>query len=95
MSARLPTPEQIGQLLAGNELTGLVQRLMGVTSGVSNFLTYAGIAFVVSIYWTADRLRFERLLLSLLPATHRTRAASGSGWSPAWERTSEARPRRG
>ena len=74
LSARLPTPEQIGQLLAGNELTGLVQRLMGVTSGVSNFLTYAGIAFVVSIYWTADRLRFERLLLSLLPATHRTRA---------------------
>ena len=74
LSARLPTPEQIGQLLAGDQVTGLVQRLIGVTSGVSNFLTYAGIAFVVSIYWIADRLRFERLLLSLLPATYRTRA---------------------
>jgi putative permease len=74
LSARLPTPEQIGQLLAGEEITELAQRVMGVTSGVSNFLTYAGIAFVVSIYWTADRLRFERLLLSLLPATRRTRA---------------------
>ncbi|MCU0508901.1 MAG: AI-2E family transporter [Anaerolineae bacterium] len=74
LSARLPTPEQLGQLLAGDQLTALAQRLMGVTSGLSNFLTYAGIALVVSIYWIADRLRFERLLLSLLPATHRTRA---------------------
>lgn len=74
LSARLPTPEQIGQLLAGDELPGVIQGLMGVTSGISNFFTYAGIAFVVSIYWIADRLRFERLLLSLLPATRRTRA---------------------
>jgi putative permease len=74
LSARLPTPEQLGQLLATNELTELAQRLVGVTAGLSNFLTYAGIAFVVSIYWIADRLRFERLLLSLLPPTNRTRA---------------------
>lgn len=74
LRARLPTPEQIGELLAGEEITGLAQRLVGVTSGVTNFLTYAGIAFVVSIYWIADGLRFERLLLSLLPATRRTRA---------------------
>ena len=72
LSARLPTPEQIGALVAAGELTGFAQRVMGVTSGLSNFLTYAGIAFVVSIYWIADRLRFERLLLSLLPATYRT-----------------------
>jgi predicted PurR-regulated permease PerM len=74
LSARLPTPEQLGQLLAGEQLTGLAQRLMGVTSGISNFLTYAGISLVVSIYWIADRLRFERLLLSLLPPAQRTRA---------------------
>lgn len=83
LSARLPTPEQIGQLLAGDQLTGIVQRLMGVTSGISNFLTYAGIAFVVSIYWIADRLRFERLLLSLVPATNRTRART------VWQRLEE------
>lgn len=74
LSARLPTPEDMGQMLAGGDLPGVVQRLASVTSGVTNFLTYAGIAVVVSIYWIADRLRFERLLLSLLPATHRTRA---------------------
>jgi predicted PurR-regulated permease PerM len=74
LSARLPTPEEMGQALAGDGLSGVVQKLAGVTSGVTNFLTYASIAVVVSIYWIADRLRFERLLLSLLPATQRTRA---------------------
>ncbi len=74
LSARLPRPEDMGQLLTDGDVAGVVQRLAGVTSGVTNFLTYAGIAVVVSIYWIADRLRFERLLLSLLPATQRTRA---------------------
>lgn len=74
LSARLPTPEEMGQMLAGGDLPGTMQRLAGATSGLTNFLTYASIAMVVSIYWISDRLRFERLLLSLLPAAHRPRA---------------------
>lgn len=74
LSARLPAPEEMGQILTGGGLSGTVQRLAEMTSGVTNFLTYASIAMVVSIYWIADRLRFERVLLSLLPAAHRPRA---------------------
>jgi predicted PurR-regulated permease PerM len=74
LSARLPTPEELGQALGGEGLMSVVQRLSGVTSGLTTFLTFASIAIVVSIYWIADRLRFERVLLSLLPATQRPRA---------------------
>ena len=74
LAARLPTPEQLGQMLAKGEFNGIVGQIAGFTSGVADFLTHAGIALVVSIYWISDRLHFERLLLSLLPATQRTRA---------------------
>jgi putative permease len=74
LAARLPTPEQLGQMLAQGEFNGLAGQLMGFTSGLADFLTHAGIALVVSIYWISDRLHFERLLLSLVPASQRTRA---------------------
>jgi putative permease len=74
LAARIPTPEQLGQMLAAGQFTDIFSQVAGFTSSVADFLTHAGIAFVVSIYWTSDRLHFERLLLSLLPATHRTRA---------------------
>ncbi len=74
LAASLPAPEQLGQMLAQGEFNGALRDVAGFTTGLADFLTHAGIAFVVSIYWTSDRLHFERLLLSLLPATHRTRA---------------------
>ncbi len=74
LATRLPTPEQLGQLLAGGEFTGVLRQVAGFTTGVADFLTHAGIAMVLSIYWISDRLHFERLLLSLLPPTQRTRA---------------------
>lgn len=74
LSARLPTPEQLGQSLASGSVGGIVSEVAGFTTGFAEFLTNTGIALVVSIYWISDRLHFERLLLSLAPATQRTRA---------------------
>ncbi|MGE5602572.1 MAG: AI-2E family transporter [Nitrososphaerales archaeon] len=74
LAARLPTPEQLGHMLAAGDFNGALSQVAGFTSGVADFLTHAGIALVVSIYWISDRLHFERLLLSLLPPTQRTRA---------------------
>lgn len=74
LAARLPTPEQLGRMLAGQEFSGMIGQLAGFTTSVADFLTHAGIALVVSIYWISDRQHFERLLLSLVPATQRTRA---------------------
>lgn len=76
LTARLPTPEQIGQLLANEDLGKLLPRVAGVTGGVVSFLTNASVALILSLYWIADRLRFERLLLSLLPGSQRARARS-------------------
>jgi len=76
LTARLPSPEQIGQLLANEDLGELLPRVAGMTGGVVSFLTNASVALILSIYWIADRLRFERLLLSLLPVSQRARARS-------------------
>lgn len=74
LTARLPTPEEFGQLLANEDLRELLPQVAGVTGGVVSFLTNASVALILSIYWIADRLRFERLLLSLLPVSQRARA---------------------
>ncbi len=76
LTARLPTPEQMGQLLANEELPALLKGVAGMTGGVANFLTYASVALILSIYWISDRQRFERLFLSTLPAWRRARARS-------------------
>ena len=76
LTARLPTPEQMGQLLANEELPALLKGVAGMTGSVANFLIDASVALILSIYWISDRLRFERLLLSLLPASRRARARS-------------------
>ncbi len=42
--------------------------------GLASTLTNAVLALILSIYWTADRLRFERLALSSVPAHRRSDA---------------------
>ncbi len=52
----------------------IVQNFMGITMGSVTLLSSIGIAFVLSIYWSASQEHFMRLWLSLLPAEWRTRA---------------------
>lgn len=76
LTARLPTPEQMGQMLASEDLPALLRGVAGMTGGIASFLTQASVALILSIYWISDRKHFERLLLSLLPASRRARARS-------------------
>ncbi len=70
---RLPSSEIVSQFLLDNQPAGLVKLLMGATQGVAFFVGQASLAIVLSIYWTADQLHFERLWLSLLAPGQRTR----------------------
>lgn len=74
LSDRLPTPEQIADLIA----TDFIDDLTLGTILVSNRIVSVGgqifLAIVLSIYWSADRVRFERLWLSFFPLTQRGQA---------------------
>jgi predicted PurR-regulated permease PerM len=48
--------------------------LLGVATGFFTSLAKLGIILVLSLYWSADRVRIERLLLSLIPVERRAQA---------------------
>jgi putative permease len=54
-----------------------VPALAGIFGAAQNFFSLLGriaLILILSLYWSADQLRFERLGLSLLPAEHRPKA---------------------
>lgn len=74
VAARLPPPEELFSLLAGQEgrlLASTVVRLLQATG-----TAVAGLVLILalSIYWSADSEHFERLWLSLLRPERRVRA---------------------
>jgi predicted PurR-regulated permease PerM len=67
----LPPPDK---LLAGMTDQGgawMIQAVLGVTTDVVSFAENIGIILVLSLYWSADSLYIERLLLSLIPVEQR------------------------
>ena len=74
LATRLPPPEQIYEVLAGQEGDAMARALFGITQGVFAALGGLALVLVLSIYWSVDRERFERLWLSVLPAAQRARA---------------------
>ena len=52
----------------------MARALFGITQGVFAALGGLALVLVLSIYWSVDRERFERLWLSVLPAAQRVRA---------------------
>lgn len=74
VASRLPPPEQVAQWIADGHLNELMQASMGATQYLMSSAAQLLLAIVLSIYWTADRLRFERLWLSLLPSQQRIHA---------------------
>lgn len=74
VATRLPPPEQIYDALAGQDGEAMARALFGITQGVFAALGGLALVLVLSIYWSVDRERFERLWLSVLPAAQRVRA---------------------
>lgn len=73
LATLLPAPQALLDSLAAEEGTLLAQALLTTVSSFASLLAAMAIILVLSIYWTVDRLRFEGLWLSLLPASRRGR----------------------
>lgn len=58
------------------ESSFLLGAVFGVAEGTVEFFAHLAIVLVLSIYWSIDQVRFERLWLSLLPVEQRARARS-------------------
>ena len=77
MTSRLPHPTTLYEAVAGSNGTPFIQTVFGATQ---NVLLGAGgffLVLILSIYWSSEQDRFERLWLSLLPASKRVRARNG------------------
>jgi len=73
LSGMFPPPEDLFFGQGSGEGIWFVQNLMNATSSVAAFLGSLGLVIILSLYWSADRLNFERLLLSLIPVEQRAR----------------------
>jgi putative permease len=76
LAAQMPTSSDLYAGLSGDQREEMFQAVVGITGGVATFLGNLGIIIILSIYWSADRIRFERLWLSLIPVSGRIRARS-------------------
>jgi predicted PurR-regulated permease PerM len=74
VAGQLPEVENLFEALSGERGMAVAQAIAGVASGFFEFLSSLVIILILSMYWSADRVHFERLWLSLLPVEHRTRA---------------------
>jgi len=76
LSDRLRDPATLNALFGEGNDTLFVGSAVKAVSSVGTVVSQLLIAVVVSIYWTADRARFERLWLSLLSPNARALARS-------------------
>jgi predicted PurR-regulated permease PerM len=74
LAGQLPDPESLSEALMGERGLSVGQAVLGIASGFFGVLTSVVIIIILSIYWSADRVYFERLWLSLLPVKQRARA---------------------
>jgi predicted PurR-regulated permease PerM len=71
--ARLPQPELLYKALSGQTEIPIVERIISVLSDVGSFLGKGVMVLILSLYWSIDHVRFERLWLTSLPLTTRVR----------------------
>lgn len=73
LSEQLPSSDDLYKAMISQE--GFIMLTEG--GGLGDFFStfgYIAIILVLSIYWTADQLRFERIIVSLFPTDHRPKA---------------------
>ena len=71
---QLPNPKDLNSAITGERSPEIFLRMLGTAQGVFDFFARVVIVVVLSIYWSTDHIRFERLWLSLLPVESRARA---------------------
>jgi predicted PurR-regulated permease PerM len=74
LAEQLPEPSDLYDALTSEQGITIAQSILGAAANFFDLLGKIGIILILSIYWSADRIHFERLWLSLIPAGQRKRA---------------------
>jgi putative permease len=71
---QLPPLDDLYAAIAAEEGAFFFRSFVGIAASLFGALSAIAIVLALSMYWSADRVYFERLWLSLVPAGRRTRA---------------------
>jgi putative permease len=74
LAEQLPPSADLFQTLTSEDGLPALQGVFGFAQNFFSFLGQLAIVIVLSLYWSADQLRFERLGLSLLPVEYHPKA---------------------
>lgn len=74
IAAQLPPTAALFDALGGEEGRQALQGLLGTASSVAGFFGQVIVILILSLYWSADRVHFERLWMSLIPVDLRIQA---------------------
>lgn len=75
ISDALPTVKELTDRLTGGGQEGPpIMNFIGLTSSLLDLITNTAMMIILSIYWSADYLRFERIWMSLVPVEARAQA---------------------
>jgi putative permease len=74
IAEQLPPPTKLYEALAGKQGMAALQAIFGVALNFFDLFGRIAIIIVLSMYWSADQVHFERLWLSLLSVENRSRA---------------------
>ena len=74
LAEQMPNPEDLNSAITGERSAQMFRSVFGTAQGILDFSARIVIVVVLSIYWSIDHIRFERLWLSLLPVESRARA---------------------
>lgn len=74
VASQLPQPELLYKVLGGQTEIPVVERIMAIVSHIGSLLGKGVMVLILSLYWTIDHVRFERLWLSSMPLGTRVRA---------------------
>jgi len=74
LAEQLPPSADLYQSLTSESGIPVLAGVVGIAQNFFAILGQIAIVIVLSLYWSADQFRFERLALSLLPEEHHPRA---------------------
>ncbi len=74
LAEQLPPSKDLYEALTGDVGAAALKGIFGVAQNFFTILGNIAIIVILSLYWSADQLRFERLSISLLRAEHHPKA---------------------
>jgi putative permease len=74
LDTRLPPPSELFAAMLGDSGEAVLPAILNLTQGLASIVSGGLIVVLLSLYWSAGQVQFERLWLSLLPAGQRRRA---------------------